>query len=258
MAQEIKTDRAGRGSGAFRPEERLSNLPRVRWFALAILGCFLLAESSLADPARDPKRLVNNFTIDLTPLCKWWQKKDGPRPLSAWIHLTGSVVGTNSGAWIIEGKPDGSDNNKTARDEGSAAAASTEPARFLLLNPPVEDLLEFQRLSDRLAQLNRKHAELVSQATEAHSRDAAVTEQERALGRNRAQARVLATEDKQLKSLENHAKTDQKLVEQEIKELKSKLAAYPKPDQYVLDCFALDKHGEHQQMPVYDYGRSLK
>jgi hypothetical protein len=35
----------------------------------------------------------------------------------------------------------------------------------------------------------------------------------------------------------------------------AKLAAYPKPDQYVLDCFALDMHSDHQQMPVFDYGR---
>jgi hypothetical protein len=178
--------------------------------------------------------------------------------LSAWTHLTGSVVGTNSGAWIIEGKPDGSENNKPARDEGAVAASSSEPPRFLLLNPPLDELLEFQRLVDRLVQINRRKAELVSQAADAHSRDEAVTEQEQALRRNRAQARVLATEDKQLKNLENQAKTDQKSLDQEIKDLKSKLAAYPKLDQYVLDCFALDLHSEHQQMPVYDYGRSWK
>jgi hypothetical protein len=69
---------------------------------------------------------------------------------------------------------------------------------------------------------------------------------------------VLATEDKQLKRVENHANTDQKSLEEEINGLKSKLAAYPKLDQYVLDCFALDMHFENQQMPVYDYGRSWK
>jgi hypothetical protein len=258
MAKKIKADGVGCGSEASCPEESPGKMRGCRRVALATLACSLIAQSSPADPVRDPKRLINNFTIDLTPLCKWWQKKDGPRPLSAWAHLTGSVVGTNSGAWIIEGKPDGLENNKTARDEGSAAASSTEQARFLLLNPPVEQLSEFQRLVDRLAELNRRKAELVSQAAEAHSRDEAVAEQERVLRGNRAQARVLATEDKQLKSLENQAKTDQKSLDQEIKDLKSKLAAYPKLDQYVLDCFALDLHSEHQQMPVYDYGRSWK
>jgi hypothetical protein len=250
MAKKIEAERLGCGG--------LSKLPASRRFALATLACFLFAQPSPADPVRDPKRLVNNFTIDLTPLCRWWQKRDGPRPLSAWTHLTGSVVGTNSGAWIIVGKLDESGNKRAARDERSAAASSSESARFLLLNPPVEELVEFQRLVDRLVQLNRHQAELVSQAAEAHSRDAAVTEQERALRRNRAQARVLASEDKQLKSLENQAKTDQKSLEQEIKDLKSKLAAYPKLDQYVLDCFALDMHSEPQRMPVYDYGRPWK
>ncbi len=258
MAKKITAKRAGCGSGAFRPEASLSKLRVCRRFGLATLACFLSTQPSPADPARDPKRLVNNFTVDLAPLCKWWHKKDGPRPLSSWAHLTGSLVGTNSGAWIIEGKPDGSENKKTAPDEGSAAASSSEPARFLLLNPPVDELLEFQRLTVRLVQLNRRQGELGSQAAEAHSQDGAVAEQARALRRNSAQARVLATEDKQLKSLENHAKTDQKSIEQEIKDLKSKLAAYPKLDQYVLDCFALDIHSEHQQMPVYDYGRSWK
>jgi len=207
---------------------------------------------------RDPKRLVNNFTVDLTPLCKWWQKRDGPRPLAAWTHLIGSVVGTNSGAWIIEGKIDASESTSAAGQDRSAASLSPEPARFLLLNPPIEQLLEFQRLTDRLVQLNRRHAELVSQAAETHSRDEAVSGQERAARRNRAQARVLASEDKQLKHLENQAKTDQKSVEQEIKALQARLAAYPKLNQYVLDCFALDMHSEHQQIPVYDYGRSWK
>jgi hypothetical protein len=258
MAKKIKAERVGCGPGAFRPEESLGKLPARRWFALATLACFLFARASPADPVRDPKRLVNNFTVDLAPLCKWWHKRDGPRPLSAWTHLTGSVVGTNSGAWIIEGKPDESENQRASREERSAEASSSEPARFLLLNPPVEELLEFQRLTDRLVQLNRRHAELVSQAAETHSRDEAVSGQERAVRSNRAQARLLASEDKQLKSLENQAKTDQKPLEQELKDLKSKLAAYPKLDHYELDCFALDMHSEHQQMPVYDYGRSWK
>ena len=66
----------------------------------------------------------------------------------------------------------------------------------------------------------------------------------------------MASEDKQLKNLENRAKADRKSVDQEIKDLKAKLAAYARPDQYVLDCFALDMHSEHQQMPVYDSCRS--
>lgn len=245
-------------ASAFCSRKSRSKLPGRSRFALATLGCFLFALPSPADPARDPKRLVNNFTVDLTPLCRWWQHRDGPRPLPAWTHITGSVVGTNPGAWIIEGKVDESKSTRGGSEDRSAASSVSEQARFLLLNPPVDQLLEFQRLTDRLVQLNRRRADLVSQAAEAHSRHEAVSGQERAARRNRAHARVLAVEDKQLKNLENQAKTDQKSVEQEIKDLQARLAAYPKVNQYVLDCFALDRHSELQQMPVYDYGLSWK
>lgn len=239
-----------------RPTHSLPGCVKV-WRSVWIPGFagLLLAQACLGNPARDPKRLVNSHTVDLSPLFKWWQRKDGPRPLSAWTHLTGTIVGTNSGAWIIEGKIDGA---KTDQNPTEAKGAGGEPTRFLILNPPLEDYLEFQRLVSRSAELSRREAGLASEAAQAHSRDSAVTEQERALRRNRNEARLLAAEDKVLKGRENQAKLDQKAVERELNDVKSKLGSYPKPSEYVLDCFVLDMHSEYQHLPIYDYGRVWK
>jgi hypothetical protein len=221
---------------------------------------FALATISLsANPGRDAKRTVNGFSIDLNPVFKWWQKRDGDRPLPAWRHLAGVVVGTNSGAWLIERWPDESAADRKSRAaESPPAASGAGKDRVFLIHPPIDDAADFQRLLIRLAQLNHTRSALVSEKVQAHDRDKAVTRLERASHRNRAQARVLAAEDKQLKSVETQADLQQKAVDEELREIKAKLAGYPKPDEYVLDCFALELHSESQGIPVYDYGNPSK
>jgi hypothetical protein len=61
-----------------------------------------------------------------------------------------------------------------------------------------------------------------------------------------------------VKSVETQADLQQKAVDEELREIKAKLASYPKPDEYVLDCFALGLHSESLGIPVYDYGNPSK
>ncbi|HZR15797.1 MAG TPA: hypothetical protein VFE51_00600 [Verrucomicrobiae bacterium] len=224
-----------------------------------VLICFFLAGLGIrtpANPAKAPKRRVNNFPVDLTPLFSWWTNQHGQRPLSAWVRITGSIVGTNSGAWVIEGKAEPNQARIEAKAADGSSGSSAGPQRLLLRNPPVEDLAEFERLRSRLAELNQQRAGLVSQENQAKSRDQAVNEQQRASRRNRARARVLAAEDKQLKQAQTQAKNDQKPLDTELKEIKAKLAGYPNPDRYALDCFALDLQYDAGALPVYDHGQT--
>jgi hypothetical protein len=177
--------------------------------------------------------------------------------LPAWKHLTGGVVATNSGAWVIEAKLEGLPG-KNAPAATSGAAPGSENVRVLLIHLPVEDAAEFHRLLDRFTQLNQRRATLASEKAQAHDRDQAVTRLERTTRRSPVQSRVLAAEDKHLKSVEMEAETQQKPIEEELREIKAKLADYPKPEEYVLDCFALELHSEYQGMPVYDHGTPSK
>lgn len=227
--------------------------PRVGQTWGAWLVCCLLPLSLAANPALNPKRVVSSHTVDLTPLFKWWSAHQGIRPLSSWVHLSGPVVGTNAGAWVIEATVEGA-----KPDEQGKGGISRETTKILLENPPLDDRMEFETLSNRLSALNARKIELARQENQAKTLDAQTVAQEHAARANRVRARVLALEDKQLKQGENQARAEQKAIDQQIKDVKSRLAAFPKSEAYLVDCFALDLQSEYNHMPVYDYGRVLR
>jgi hypothetical protein len=240
---------------------RVGNLNRVLCLrkALCIIICSSVASIGLvASPVQHPKRSINSCIVDLNPLFKWWSKHEGPRPLSAWVHITGSVVGTNALGWIVEARVEGASARGGAEEGKSTAASSQTPLKILLQRPPVEDLAEFEQLSSRLSALNAQRANIAGEEAQARTRDQAVVEQQHAAGRNRVRSRLLALEDKQLKQSENGAKTEGKSLDDQIKEIKAKLAIYPSNDHYEVDCFALDLQNNYGRLPVYDHGWVVK
>jgi hypothetical protein len=172
--------------------------------------------------------------------------------LSSWVHMTGSIVGTNAAGWIVEAQVEGANKAEGNNNAGSAH----EPLKIILKSPPVEDLVDFQTLSSRLAALNDQRATLASQESQDKEREQAVASQQR--GARGYGARVLSMEDRQLKRAENEAKAGQKPLDQQIQELKSKLAVYGGTDHYTIDCFALDLQSDYDRLPVYDHGRVMK
>jgi hypothetical protein len=220
--------------------------PLARWFsALAVV----ISASLMASPLQHPKRLINSYQVDLNPLFKWWSKHEGPRPLSSWVHITGTIVGTNAAGWIVAAQVEGAH-----KEEGNARAGSAhDPLKIILRTPPVEDLADFQTLSSRLAALNAQRASLAAEESQDKEREQAVAAQQH--GARGSRARLLSMEDKQLKQAENVAKAGQKPLDQQIQELKSKLAVYGGTDHYAVDCFGLDLQTDHEGMPVYEHGR---
>lgn len=212
--------------------------------------------SLLASPLQHSKRVISLYTVDLNPLFKWWTKHEGLRPLPSWVHITGSIVGTNVVGWIIEGQAESSAPG--GESEKASAGPAREPLRIILRSPPVEDMVEFENLRSKLSALTAQRAALAADEGKAKSREQAVAEQQRAARRNGSRSRVLALEDRQLKQAENEAKTQQKPLDQQIQELKSKLAIYPNEDHYAIDCFALDLQRDYERLPVYDYGQVMK
>jgi hypothetical protein len=225
--------------------------------AVFVLLSFLIAFSVptaalIGTPLQHPKRRVNSYTIDLGPLFRWWGKHEGPRPLSSWVHIRGSVVGTNAGGWIVEGHAEGSSGNQDSTRRNGAGV--TETSKLLLQNPPIEDLAEFANLSGELNGLVEQKARLTEQETQTHQREQSVNSQEHAARHRSGEARVLAAEDKQLRRAETNFKADQQTLDQRIKELKARLAALVNADHYQVDCFALDLQYDYGQLPVYDHG----
>ena len=222
--------------------------PLTRWFfALAALA----SASLMAGPLQHPRRLINAYQVDLNPLFKWWTKHEGPRPLSSWVHITGTIVGTNAAGWIVEAQVE-----DAHKEEGNPRAGTArDPLKIILRTPPVEDLVDFQTLSSKLAALNAQRASLASEESHDKEREQAVAAQQR--GARGSRARFLSLEDGQLKQAENVAKAGQKPLDQQIQELKSKLAAYGRADRYSLDCFALDLQTDYEGMPVYEHGRIM-
>src|SRR5690242_18285453 len=75
-------------------------------FVLVWLALRGVEPAGFANPAQAPRRIVNGFAVDISPLCTWWTNHEGARPLISWVHVTGAIVGTNSGAWVIEARVD--------------------------------------------------------------------------------------------------------------------------------------------------------
>ncbi len=224
------------------------------------LACAALLVSfpatSNASPLQHPKRLLTTYTVDLNPLFQWWSKHQGPRPLSSWVRITGSIVGTNALGWIVQGDIERTRHDK--EEDKDSAGSGQEPRKFILRSPPIDDLVEFEELSSKLKALNLQRSALAANERDLRSRQQAVAEQQRTLRRNGSRSRVLAMEDRQLKQLESETKAQEKPLDQQIQELKTRLASFPSRDYYVLDCFALDLQSSYEQLPVYDHGQVMK
>jgi hypothetical protein len=228
---------------------------------LALAGALFFASfvslELIASPLKQPKRLVGGQMVDLTPLCKWWTNHAGSRPLSAWVHVSGVIAGTNnSWGWIVEGHAD----SKTGRD--GAEEGSKDPAdkgrKILLLHPPLQDLVVFEQLSAQFKSLSTNRAQVVAQEGQLKTRQQAVSKEQEAAHRNHIRAPALSQENKDLSALDTQAKAQLKLLDQQIQALKNKLAVYPSSDHYVLDCFALDTGQKANGFAVYDHGTTFQ
>jgi uncharacterized protein YlxW (UPF0749 family) len=221
---------------------------RARLLATVILLTFLLTTlSPNASPLKSPKRMISGRTVDLTPLFQWWSQKNGDRPLSAWLHVTGEIVGTNAAAWII-----------TAETDSKAEGSNPADKKIILRNPPLQDRAEFEQL---LAQKKTLEAQKASLNSEAEQADAKLKDisQERKVARERhVRAGGLNAQSGKLKQEEKRAKAEVKPIQAQIDELDKKLKPYGSTDHYVIDCFALKTSERIGGMPVFDHGAALR
>ncbi|HSU56099.1 MAG TPA: hypothetical protein VLT36_18725 [Candidatus Dormibacteraeota bacterium] len=176
--------------------------------------------------------MINGQTVDLTPLFKWWGKHEGQRPLANWVHISGTITGTNAMGWIVTGHAEPADEKQN------------EEGKLVLKHPPLADFAEFDALRRQKQDLEKQRTHAESQANGAQSQ----------LQDQKGKHRHAGTTDAAtLRQQENNAKERLKGLDTQIKEVDKKLAAYPSQDHYHLDCFALTA-GSYGKLEVYDYG----
>jgi hypothetical protein len=212
----------------------------VFWICLltvAVSRCFG------GNPLKAPRRVVEGQTVDLGPLFHWWTNHSGSRPLTAWVHLTGSIVGTNTYGWTLEAHVESSGE---AGEKNSSVKSAGGRTRVILKNPPRQDQADFENLAQQLKELTGQHQRLSAQETADKGRESNISSQRRGRSRSRALAQekqVVSQEESQLKSLDK-----------EIQEVRAKLASYPNSETYVVDCLALETGHEHAGVLMYDHG----
>ena len=122
--------------------------PNSELLFVATLSCFCLFASAAfapaqANPLKGPRRTIDQHIVDLHPLFQWWTNRAGERPLEAWVHITGHIVGTNSWGWVLTAHIEEAVH---AKGEATDRSAGKIAANIILKNPPRADQAEFENL----------------------------------------------------------------------------------------------------------------
>ena len=214
---------------------------------LIALSALVTAVRLEAGPATYPKRIVNGQTIDLTPLMDWWTKREGVRPLQAWVRVAGRIVGTNALGWTVEGTVE----SPAEKSDPQTNAPAKTLVRIVLKNPPLADLVEFQRLTAQLQWMNQERARLAAEIENATNRQHELSETG---GGGKMFTRIANEEISQWQAAENDAKDKLGALDEQLKEANVRLADNPDRSEYRLDCFALKCPEQFGGAPVYDHG----
>jgi len=213
---------------------------KLRVVLILLLGTAFGSEVR-ASPLKEPRRMVNGQAADLTPLFHWWTNHDGNRPLTAWVHVTGSIVGTNTWGWVVQGEIE-----KTAQTL-TRTPASSAGGRIILRNPPLQDRIEFETWSAQLKSLEEQRAKVAGLESQAKKSLQSI-----------GHGRSYRAQHQQLQQTETEARAELRPLDQQIKDLKGRLASYPPGEHYSLDCFALDTGQAYGGVPLLDHGAGFR
>ena len=202
-----------------------------------------------ASPVKSPRRVVGQQTVDLSPLLHWWTNHTGMRPLAAWVHVTGNVVGTNSSGWVVEAQVEA--HARPGQEEGADSAAAGGAKRILLRHPPLQDRAAFEQLAAQLRVLNQERAQAAGSELQARNYLHPGSN-----GVHRVHYKGQGFANREAQAVEKNAATSKQELDKQIKDAKAKMAAWPNAEHYELDCFALDTGTELNKLPLYEHGMS--
>jgi hypothetical protein len=238
---------------ALKAATRRVNSPGSTLPGVAVLfNCLLFLSASLelaqANPLKSPRRTVNQYVVDLSPLFQWWTNRAGPRPLQAWVHISGEIIATNAWGWVLHAHIE--DSARVNRSPSPHSGKGT--ANIILENPPWADLAEFEALKARLKMLLAQRGAGATEVTAAQKSVKEVSELQKE-SRQHHSIR-LARESTKRKELEKAAQDKIKQLDAEIALIRKKLSAFPNQEGYLVDCFALTQSVEVDGVAVYNHG----
>ena len=203
-----------------------------------------------ADPCKSPQRAVSGLTVDLTPLFFWWTKHQGERPLTAWVHVTGTIVATNALGWTVRGTAERR-SSLPQKPEGTKST-SPHPGIFILQHPPVQDQARFEQL---VAERQRWANALSDDQNQL--RGLAGAKPPRANRRKRTPVRDVAQETANLKQAEAQDQAQLKEIDQQLRPYGVTTSGRGDKPLYRVDSFALDVDQAVNGIPLYDHGASF-
>jgi hypothetical protein len=215
------------------------------WAGLVLV----LTLPAAASPVKSPRRVVDQRTVDLSPLLHWWTNHTGLRPFTAWVHVTGNVVGTNAYGWVVDAQVEA--HARPGQEEGTDSAAAGGAKRILLRHPPLQDRAAFEQLAARLKVLNQQRAQ--AEGAESQARNYLHPGSN---GVHRVHYKGQGFANREAHEVEKNATASKQELDKQIKDAKSKMAAWPNSERYELDCFALDTATELNKLPLYEHGTS--
>jgi hypothetical protein len=211
--------------------------------------CLLQACSLAASPLKNPKRMVQGQTVDLKPLFIWWTTHAGERPLKSWVHLTGTVVGTNGWGWVVDAHIEATE--KASEDNGKNQTPAQ--GKIVLKNPPTVELAEFVQSHAQIHSLTEKVKVLSRQVETSTEKVKELNAQDQALRKRHSRSRPLEQDLKKWRAVEKNNKEQLQTANKQLDELKKKFPGSA-DSAYQLDCFALETGERNGEIAVYDHG----
>lgn len=196
------------------------------------------------------KRMINNRMVNLSPLFLWWksdsQKRTLERPLSEWVHITGTNMGTMNYCWIV---------NAEIEDSPGHVAQT----KIALENPPVDESEKFAtagaELNDLDAQI-KNVADWVGYAFDDENEAARTVNTALALGVSPYSDKYRSLENQRMQIANRKASLIQKEDNLKLRreELQQFLKRFPPGSVYRLDFFAMNTGKVFYGLPLYDIG----
>jgi len=221
---------------------------KILWVWAVVLITSLGVE---ANPLKEPKRTVNGYAIDLTPLFRWWAKHQGERPLKAWVQVTGPIVGTNNLGWILMARVESSGEGETEDKPKTSANGET---RIILTHPPIQEFADFQKLLEQRKALTDEQSQLSAQVADAKNHSQQLSQEQADYRARGVRARGISQQTHYWNQTGDEAKARLKDIEKQLEELRAKFTSYPDAAKYSVDTFALDLRQEFAGMHVYERG----
>jgi chromosome segregation ATPase len=106
----------------------------------------------------------------------------------------------------------------------------------------------------RIGELESERVALSQKEATAKKQGSHIAAQQKSYHRKPSRSAVLTQEAAQNDEAINQDQEQIKELDKQLQELRGKLAAYPNPNSYLVDCLALDTGQDHNGMPIFDHG----